>query len=70
MTQKDKLIKDIADKLNSMCDKILAYKKVDATLSEKTLFETAIYLNMAESKLESGFVNDACNEVEKLMSYN
>ena len=70
MTQRDKLVKEISDKLNSICDKLLAYKKVDATLSDKTLLETAAYLDLAESKLETGFVNDACNEVEEIIKYN
>jgi hypothetical protein len=70
MTQRDKLVKEISDKLNSICDKLLAYKKVDATLSDETLLETAAYLDLAESKLETGFVNDACDEVEEIMKYN
>lgn len=64
MTQKDKLLEIIEDKINSIKTKLESYKRVDATLSEQTLFETASYLEMADNKLEKGFVKDACDEIE------
>lgn len=67
MTQKDKLLKIINEKLNTICDRLLSYQKVDATLSEKTLLEVAVHLDIADDKLEKGFVNDACEEVEQQM---
>ena len=70
MTQKDKLIRLAGDKLNSICDKLLSYKNVDATLSDKTLLEVIVNLEIAESKLETGFVNDACNEIEEQLTIN
>lgn len=70
MTQQDKLIRLAGDKLNSICDKLLSYKNVDATLSDKTLLEVIVNLEIAESKLETGFVNDACNEIEEQLTIN
>ena len=70
MTQKDKLLSLIEDKFNNIKERLESYKKVDATLSCDTLFRTAMYLEMADNALESGFVNDACEEIETLISYN
>lgn len=64
MTQKDKLLEIVEDKINSIKTKLESYKRVNATLSEQTLFETASYLEMADSKLEKGFIKDACDEIE------
>ena len=46
----------------------MAYKKVDATLSEKTIFDTWCHLNWANKTLESGFVKDACDEVDAILA--
>ena len=68
MTQKnEEFIGLIGKRLNSICDRILSYQKVDATLSDQTLSETLMHLNIADEKLESGFVNDACDEVEEFI---
>jgi hypothetical protein len=70
MTRKDKLLKEITNKLTSICDNLLAYKKVDATLSEKTLLEIAVHLSIADEKLEKGFVEDACDEIDNKLKLN
>ena len=70
MTQKDNLLKMVENKINSIKTKLESYKKVDATLSEQTLFETAAYLEMADNKLEKGFVKDACDEIDKALLAN
>jgi hypothetical protein len=70
MTRKDNLLKEISNKLNSICDNLLAYNKVNATLSEKTLLETLVHLSIADEKLESGFVRDSCNEIEERINLN
>lgn len=71
MTQKnEELIELISKKLNSICDRILSYQKVDATLSDKTLLETLVHLNLADGTLEEGFVKDACNEIDEVIMIN
>ncbi len=70
MTQEDKLINIIENHIKSIKDKLESYKKVDATLSYNTLIETAAYLNVAEEKLESGFIKDACDEINRKIIYN
>lgn len=70
MTRKDKLLKEITNKLNSICDNLLAYQKVDATLSEKTLLEIAVHLSIADEKLEKGFVKDSCDEIDNKLKLN
>lgn len=70
MTRKDRLLKEITNSLHSICDNLLAYQKVGATLSEKTLLETAVHLSIADEKLENGFVRDACDEIEGKLNSN
>lgn len=65
MTQEDKLLNLIEDKINEIKERVESYKKVNATLSCDTLFRTASYLEMADSVLEKGFVKDACDEIDK-----
>lgn len=69
MTQND-LVKNVEDKLKSISTRLESYKKVDATLSDETLMQTAFFLDLAEDSLESGFVNDACEEVENEIILN
>lgn len=69
MTQND-LVKNVEDKLKSISTRLESYKKVDATLSDKTLMQTAFFLDLAEDSLESGFVDDACEEVENEIILN
>lgn len=61
-------ISDIEKELVEISENLLAYKKVDATLSEKTIFDTWFYLKEANKKLEKGFIKDACDEVETIIS--
>lgn len=61
-------IKDIEEELATLSENIMAYKKVDATLSEKTIFDTWCHLNWANKTLESGFVKDACDEVDAILA--
>jgi len=66
----EKLIKIAGEKLNSICDRLLSYKMVDATISDKTLLETIVHLELAESTLESGFVKDSCEEIDEKLTLN
>jgi len=70
MTQKDNLILIIEKAIDSLKQRIESYKKVDASLSELTLFKTASYLNMADEVLEKGFVKDSLNEVNNALLVN
>lgn len=70
MTQKDKLIKNVEDKIESISMRLESFKKVDATLSDETLMQTAFFLELAEESLESGFVNDACEEIDDYLLIN
>ena len=69
MTQND-LVKNVEDKLKSISTRLESYKKVDATLSDETLMQTEFFLELAEDSLESGFVDDACEEVENEIILN
>jgi hypothetical protein len=69
MTQKE-LVKNVENKLKSISTRLESYKKVDATLSEETLETVLEYLETAEDILESGFVNDACEEIENNIILN
>ena len=69
MTQEE-LIKSVEKKLKSLSIRLESYKKVDATLSEETLETILEYLETAEDILESGFVNDACEEIDKKVMVN
>ena len=60
----------IVQNLESITDQLSRYQAVDATLSDKTLLEVIVNLEIAESKLETGFVNDACNEIEEQLTIN
>ena len=68
MTQKNELIKKIADRLKSISTRLESYKKVDATLSDETLIETDFFLGLAEEVLENGFVQDACDEIDEMLN--
>ena len=70
MTQKDNLILIIEKTIDSLKQRIESYKKVDASLSELTLFKTASYLSMADEVLEKGFVKDSLNEVNNALLVN
>ncbi len=74
MTQKDKRIVDyknsIIQNLESITDQLNRYNTVGATLSEDTLMRVNAYLRAADRALESGFVKDACNEVEEVLILN
>jgi hypothetical protein len=74
MTQKDKIIfqykESIADTLEKIVDRLNSYEMLDATLSENTLMRTNAYLMAADRTLESGFVKDACKEIEDYFKCN
>ena len=74
MTQKDKRIfqykESIAYTLEKIVDRLNSYKILDATLSENTLMRTNAYLMAADRTLESGFVEDACKEIEDYFKCN
>ena len=74
MTQKDKRIfqykESIADTLEKIVDRLNSYEMLDATLSENTLMRTNAYLMAADRTLESGFVKDACKEIEDYFKCN
>ena len=70
MTQQDKLMKIIKNNLMAIENNLEAYKKVNATLSEKTLFNVATYLDMTNQILEKGFIDDACDEVQSQLIVN
>jgi len=74
MTQKDKQIlqykESIAYTLEKIVDRLNSYKILDATLSENTLMRTNAYLIAADRTLESGFVKDACKEIEDYFKCN
>ena len=58
-------IEKIEKSLKSIEEKIEAYKKVDATLSDKTLSVVGFIIDLADETLEKGFVFDSCEEIEK-----
>ena len=68
MTQKNNKVdaykKSIVDNLEAITDRFNSYIAVDATLSEKTLMKVNAYLRAADRCLESGFVKDACDEID------
>ena len=69
MTQQDKKrIEEyklsIANHLEGLTDKLYQYHTIGATLSEETLMKVNAYLMAAERSLESGFVKDACKEID------
>ena len=74
MTQKDKRIfqykESIADTLEKIVDRLNSYEMLDATLSENTLMMVNAYLIAADNALESGFVKDACEEIEEYFKEN
>lgn len=74
MTQNDKKIieykNNIIKTLEDITDNLSAYSKVDATLSENTLMKVNAYLMAANRSLESGFVKDACNEINEVLKFN
>jgi len=53
--------------LGNIKSNLEAYKKVDATLSDSTLFNVATHLRMANSALEKGFIKDACDDIENII---
>ena len=63
------LKKKVADELETICNRMASYNKVDATLTEKTLIETLSYLRLADNALEKGFVKDACDEIDQQLNY-
>ena len=69
MTQKDKKVKAYKDNivtiLESITDRLNSYNAVGAILSEQTLMKVNAYLMAADRCLESGFVKDACEEIEE-----
>lgn len=60
----------IIQNLESITDQLNRYNTVGATLSEGTLMRVNAYLRAADRALESGFVKDACNEVEEVLILN
>jgi hypothetical protein len=60
----------IVQNLESITDQLSRYQAVDATLSEDTLMRVNAYLMAADRALESGFVKDACNEVDEVLKLN
>ena len=70
MTQKDKRINQyknsIASHLENIVDNLNQYEVIGATLSEETLMKVNAYLMAADRSLESGFVKDACEEIDRM----
>ena len=71
MTHKNNnIIKKIKDAIKDISTKLESYEKVDATLSNETLVQTLFFLRLSNETLESGFVKDACNEIDNFLSVN
>lgn len=70
MTQKNKRINQyknsIASHLENIVDNLNQYEVIGATLSEETLMKVNAYLMAADRSLESGFVKDACEEIDRM----
>ena len=70
MTQKNKKINQyknsIASHLENIVDNLNQYEVIGATLSEETLMKVNAYLMAADRSLESGFVKDACEEIDRM----
>lgn len=60
----------IVQTLESITDQLNRYNTVGASLSEDTLMRVNAYLMAADRALESGFVKDACNEVDEFLKLN
>ena len=72
-TQKNKVAQykvSIIKNLESITDRLNTYNTVGATLSEETLMKTNAYLMAADRTLESGFVKDACKEIDDYLTKN
>ena len=70
MTQKEIKIKQYKDSiayhLENIVDNLNQYEVIGATLSEETLMKVNAYLMAADRSLESGFVKDACEEIDRM----
>ena len=60
----------IVQTLENITDQLNRYNTVGASLSEDTLMRVNAYLMAADRALESGFVKDACNEVDEVLKLN
>ena len=64
------LKKTIKDRIHSLSELIEACEKVDATMSDETLLSTLAHIDLALETFEKGFVNDACDEIERQIKPN
>lgn len=62
--------RSIIKNLESITDRLNTYDTVGATLSEDTLMKVNAYLMAADRSLESGFVKDACQEIDDYFKNN
>ena len=70
MTQKNKIINSINEKIEEIKERLQSYKNLDATLSVEVLNQTLFFLNVADATLENGFVKDACDEIDNVFLIN
>ena len=70
MTQKNKIINSINEKIEEIKERLQSYKNLDATLSVEVLNQTLFFLNVADVTLENGFVKDACDEIDNVFLKN
>lgn len=73
MTQKDNnkdYKKEVSKNLTKIVKRFNQYITLDATLSDETLKQVNSYIEKADNALESGFVKDACDEIDNVLNYS